>query len=138
MPLRVGIYRKILSVTFRNTKRGYLELRNFAVEVKDVVNVRFLASIDLQDAKEPGIDLQSMFFNRPLDDTSKIANIAEVKFSSSSEAKKILENWEKKGLIYYAEPNHISKLSDFDKAKSIGAETGNYDLINLAEAFYKD
>ncbi len=123
---------------FQEYQRGYGELRNLAVERRDIENVRFLTSINLDDAVESGIDMQKFLFSKTLGETNRIANIAEVNFLSKDSAEKTLNEWEQSDLLYYAEPNYISRLSSsFESAKQKADTFSHLSAINLSDALTK-
>jgi subtilisin family serine protease len=83
-----------------------------------VKDVHFISALDLNDPgkafKDPEINppraLQLAWDNQS--EESLIGSLARVDFKSPEDAESVLKEWDERGLIWFAEPNYMSTLSD--------------------------
>ncbi|MGE0174847.1 MAG: S8 family serine peptidase [Oligoflexales bacterium] len=95
---------------YRSEAQGYhLAMAESFFSDPRVKNIQYLTSVDFDVDSKTNIDNKSPLF---LDwkPQQKKANIASIVFSDNEAALETLEEWYRDGLIWYAEPNYISRL----------------------------
>lgn len=82
-----------------------------------LANIRFLTSLDLSQpggADTSDLDaspLMRLFWSQGGGHEPLVTTLAQVDFQSAEDATSALADWERQGLLWYAEPNYISQLS---------------------------
>lgn len=113
---RPNVSRQFSFSNSASARRMALEAVNDTIGVQSVKGLSLLASLNLsrpshsftKPSRILGPGTMNLGFYKSRDD---IANITKVDFASREEADRSLRDWYRRGKIFYAEPNYISKPS---------------------------
>ena len=150
----------------------YKEIYHNVISERDVKVVNFLTSFDVNDTIEGlyyidkknkasldvlgNVDdirnltadkynvLNNLFFNGKNLSSTKIVALAEVRFTDYKLARNVIDRWNSKGIIEYAEPNYYNTLYDEESWQTIHSNYKNtlenttpywHSMINLKDAY---
>ncbi|MBP9706844.1 MAG: S8 family serine peptidase [Oligoflexales bacterium] len=135
---------------FQESQFQLLNQFDFLMKQPGISDLSFITSLNLQNPentysskKFKSAKTLQLFWGKDLQDERFYGTMFRVDFTDRGQAAKILRDWEKRGLLWFAEPNYNSKPKDIfaDYLESYGGADGLvltqfwHSSIRLGEAF---